>query len=613
MMKQRDLLLVTTSALLLTLFAMTFISCANSNDVYWVPVSSTGGSSGGGDGASQDNPLSPPPGGTRVRMKRVEKKSKKSEETSSSPAAQSSVTGENSGGNSAGYSSGYSDVHDSPLDNFDDFNADEISSGDYEGRKAAASSSTIIENSFRAVESSPLSTFSIDVDAASYSNVRGYLKRGQLPPRQNVRIEEMINYFTYDYEEPTDGHPFSFATEVSDCPWDNGHKLVRVALQGHEIHPEQSSPSNIVFLIDVSGSMNSSNKLPLLKDSFYKLVDVLRPEDRVAIVVYAGAAGLVLESTPGSEKRKIKTAIDHLKSGGSTAGGAGINLAYKVAKENFLEDGNNRVILATDGDFNVGVSSQNGLVTLIEEKRKEGVFLSVLGFGTGNYQDAKMEQLADNGNGNYYYIDRLDEGERILASELSGTLYAIAKDVKLQIEFNPAKVKAFRLIGYENRVLTAREFDDDTKDAGELGAGHSVTAFYEIVPVGEDVGYDIDTSQGEDYRLPEGRPDLFTANDLMVARLRYKHPKDSTSNLIEHLVRDERKSIEKASADFRFAAAVSEWGLLLRGSTYAGSSSYDQVEELASGSLGKDPDGYRKEFVELVKKAKELDARISRR
>lgn len=466
----------------------------------------------------------------------------------------------------------------------------------------------IYENAFRAVSHSPLSTFSIDVDAASYSNVRGYLERGNAPPPSVIRIEELVNYFSYDYPEPTGQHPFAFNTEVADCPWNPSHRLVRVALQGKTVPISELPPANLVFLIDVSGSMADPDKLPLLKESFHALIDQLRPQDHVAIVAYAGEAGLVLRSTSGSEKKTIREAVDKLESGGATAGGAGINLAYKMAQKHFDPQGNNRVILATDGDFNVGISSESELVQLIEKKREGGIFLSVLGFGTGNYQDGKMEQIADNGNGNYYYIDNVREGERVLAGELSGTLYAIAKDVKLQIAFNPDQVKAYRLIGYENRTLAAKDFDDDKKDAGELGAGHSVTAFYEIVPVGAEVGYAVDQSNQEDYLPVDDRPITFSSGDLMGARLRYKGPTSGTSNLVEHLVADTKRPIESASEEFRFAAAVAEWGLLLRGSQYRGSASFDQVLALARNALGTDPNGYRTEFLELVRKSADVES-----
>lgn len=466
-----------------------------------------------------------------------------------------------------------------------------------------ANTQEIYENPFRAVSHSPLSTFSIDVDAASYSNVRGYLERGSAPPPSGVRIEELVNYFSYDYPEPTGPHPFAFNTEVADCPWNPGHRLVRVALQGKKVAREELPPANLVFLIDVSGSMADPEKLPLLKESFHALVDQLRPQDHVAIVAYAGEAGLVLRSTSGSDKEAIRKAIDRLESGGSTAGGAGITLAYKMAQRNFDPQGNNRVILATDGDFNVGITSDSDLVKLIEEKREGGIFLSVIGFGTGNYQDARMEQIADNGNGNYYYIDNIREGERVLANELSGTLYAIAKDVKLQIAFNPDRVKAYRLIGYENRTLAARDFDDDTKDAGELGAGHSVTAFYEIVPVGAEVGFRVDQSGAADYQPVGDKPISFSPQDLMGARLRYKTPTSSTSSLIEHRVVDRHQPVASASTEFRFAAAVAEWGLLLRGSEYRGAASFNQVLALAQNALGPDLGGYRAEFLDLVRKS----------
>ena len=504
------------------------------------------------------------------------------------------VSSESTSGNYAALSSSEKDVYLGESGNGDSVAA--ISENQYEVEE-------IYENPFRSVNTSPLSTFSIDVDAASYSNVRGYLNRGEDPPAPAVRIEELVNYFSYAYPEPTGQHPFDFNTEVSDCPWNPEHRLVRVALQGKEVAIDNMPPSNLVFLIDVSGSMDSPDKLPLLKESFYALIDKLRPEDRVAIVAYAGEAGMVLPSTSGADKGAIRKAIDVLESGGSTAGGAGITMAYKIAKKFYQEGGNNRVILATDGDFNVGISDDNELVKLIESKRDEGIFLSVLGFGTGNYQDRKMEGLADNGNGNYYYVDNLREGKRILVSELGSTLYTIAKDVKLQIIFNPAKVQAYRLIGYENRVLAARDFDDDTKDAGELGAGHSVTAFYEVVPVGAEVGYDVDHSNAADYQNEGEENVAFAGNDLMAARFRYKEPTASTSKLIEHHVSDNHRPITMATGEFKFAAAVAEWGMLLRGSGYGGKASFGQVAQLARAGLGEDRDGYRLEFLTLVEKS----------
>ena len=454
---------------------------------------------------------------------------------------------------------------------------------------------------FRSATASPFSTFSIDVDGGSYTNVRGYIGRGMAPRPDVVRIEELINYFTYDYPEPDDEHPFAFSTEVAPCPWDTTSRLVRIALQGERMDEDELPPANLVFLIDVSGSMSTSEKLPLLKQAFGRLIDRLLPGDRVAIVVYAGAAGLVLESTSGDKKKKIAAGLNALTSGGSTAGGAGIELAYAVAAKHFVEGGNNRVILATDGDFNVGVSDRDGLVKLIEKKREDGIFLSVLGFGYGNYQDAKMEQLADNGNGVYYYIDRLEEAERIFGEQLTGTIATIAKDVKLQIRFNPEHVAAYRLIGYENRTMAARDFANDRKDAGELGAGHSVTAFYEVIPKGTDALVEIDTSAGADYLLEDAPPDLFTSNDILLARLRYKMPDDTVSSLIEHLIRDEPKELDATDGEFRFAAAVAAWGMLLRGSSYAGSSTGAQVVQLAESGVGSDAEGLRREFLDLVR------------
>lgn len=470
---------------------------------------------------------------------------------------------------------------------------------------------SVSDNPFRSASGSPYSTFSIDVDNASYTNIRGMLARKSMPSPTHVRIEELINYFTYDYPEPIGEHPFRFDSEVTECPWNRDHLLVRLAIRGKDIHPQQAPPSNLVFLIDVSGSMSSPNKLGLLQQSFETLIDQLRPSDCISIVTYAGNSGLVLETTPGSQKQKIRDAIRSLRSGGSTAGAAGIQLAYNIAAKNFLAEGNNRVILATDGDFNVGVSSTEGLVKLIEQKRDEGIFLSVLGFGAGHYQDQKMEQLADNGNGNYYYIDRLQEGERVLSSEMSGTLYTVAKDVKLQIRFNPAKVAAYRLIGYENRILTAQQFDDDTKDAGELGAGHQVTALYQIVPVGTAVGFDVDTTSAADYAIDEKRPELLSSNDLLLARLRYKRPDENVSRLVEHLVDDRLVPIAGADDNTRFAAAVASWGMILRGSSYAGNATYESARKLAAGALGSDPDGYRKECVKLMKDSESLAASLT--
>jgi Ca-activated chloride channel homolog len=460
------------------------------------------------------------------------------------------------------------------------------------------------DNGYRSPRTSPLSTFSIDVDTASYSNMRRFIEREhRLPPKDAVKIEELINYFTYSYPAPTGGAPFSVHTEISTAPWNDSHRLVRIGLQGKKIDTSKAPPSNLVFLIDVSGSMNSADKLPLLKSAFSLLVNELRPQDRVAIVVYAGAAGLVLPSTPGSDKDRILMALDQLYAGGSTAGSAGIQLAYAVARKNFIKGGNNRVILATDGDFNVGPSSDGELIRLIEEKRQQGVFLTVLGFGTGNYQDAKMEKLADKGNGNHAYIDSIAEARKVLVSEMGGTLFTIAKDVKLQIEFNPAKVKAYRLIGYENRLLAAQDFNDDKKDAGELGAGHSVTAFYEIIPAGSSEKVPgVDELKYQKVAATEAA----TSNELMTVKLRYKAPDGDKSRLIVHPVADSTTLLARTSSDFRFASAVAELGMLLRDSEHKGNASYKSLIERARKAVGKDPEGYREAFVSLARKAEAL-------
>ena len=457
----------------------------------------------------------------------------------------------------------------------------------------------IIENDFKEVKVNPLSTFSIDVDAASYANVRRFINQGQTPPKDAVRIEEMINYFGYDYPQPDGEHPFEIYTEIANCPWNTSNKLVHIGIQGQKIETENLPSSNIVFLIDVSGSMQSYNKLPLLKKSFRLLVNQMRQKDRVAIVVYAGAAGLVLESTPGSQKDKILAAIDRLRAGGSTAGGAGIKLAYKVALENFIKEGNNRIVLATDGDFNIGASSNGDMVTLIEEKRKSGVFLTVLGYGMGNYKDSKMEQISNAGNGNYAYIDNIMEAKKVLVNEMGGTMFTIAKDVKIQIEFNPEKVASYKLIGYENRLLNEEDFNDDTKDAGELGSGHTVTALYEIVPVGaeEEVRPKVDPLRYQQNNVSE---EMAFGNELMTVKFRYKHPKEEVSKLIVHHLMDEDNTLENTSENFKFSAAVAEFGLLLRGSKFKGNSSYAQVAQLARAGKGKDENGYRSEFIRLV-------------
>jgi len=461
----------------------------------------------------------------------------------------------------------------------------------------------VVENEFKSAVEHPLSTFSIDVDTASYSNVRRFINESRLPPPDAVRIEELVNYFSYDYEFPTEDVPFAVETEISKCPWNKANRLVSVGLQGKAIKVDALPPANLVFLLDVSGSMNYGNKLPLLKKALKLLVKQLRDEDRVAITVYAGAAGVVLPSTSGSDRQRIIEALDKLRAGGSTAGGAGIELAYEIAGKNFVEGGNNRVILATDGDFNVGTSSTDELVKLIEEKREGGIFLTVLGFGTGNYKGAKMEQLADKGNGNYAYIDNILEAKKVLVTEMGSTLVAIAKDVKIQIEFNPAKVKEYRLVGYENRLLAKEDFADDTKDAGELGAGHTVTALYEIVPLAgkENVG------EGDlKYTETKVTEKAVESGELMTVKLRYKAPDGDKSKLIEMPVVDDGVVLAKASDNFRFAAAVAEFGMLLRNSKFKREGSWKQVLELARGAKGEDKHGYRAEFIRMVEKVELL-------
>jgi Ca-activated chloride channel family protein len=460
----------------------------------------------------------------------------------------------------------------------------------------------IYENPFLEVTQNPLSTFSIDVDVASYSNVRRFINENRLPPKDAVRIEEMINYFTYDYPQPKDKHPFSITTEVADCPWNEGHDLVNIGLMGKKINTSKMPPSNLVFLLDVSGSMNNPNKLPLVKSAFKLLVNQLTQNDRISIVVYAGREGLLLPSTNGSEKARIQAAINNLRAGGSTAGGAGIKLAYKIARENFIKKGNNRVILATDGDFNVGVSSDAELVRLIEEKRKLGIFLTVLGFGTGNYKDSKMEQLADKGNGNYAYIDNILEAKKVLVKEMGATLLTIAKDVKIQVEFNPAKIKAYRLIGYENRMLRKEDFHDDKKDAGEMGAGHTVTAIYETVPAGskEEFGKVDKLKYQKTVAGKSGSKELFTV------KFRYKPPRADKSILIEKPVKDRIVPFDKSSDNFKFSTTVAGFGMLLRDSRHKGNITYEKVLEMAKSARGQDKEGYRYEFIKLVESCKLL-------
>jgi Ca-activated chloride channel family protein len=461
--------------------------------------------------------------------------------------------------------------------------------------------STIHENGFKEVSINPLSTFSIDVDAASYSNVRRFINNGSLPPVDAVRIEEMINYFTYDYPQTKDDNPFSINTELSVCPWNTDNYLLHVGLQGKKMDVENLPASNLVFLIDVSGSMNSYNKLPLLKSSFALLLEQLRPSDRVAIVVYAGSSGLVLPSTPGSEKQKILDALNNLQAGGSTAGGAGLKLAYKTAEENFMENGNNRIILATDGDFNVGASSNAEMERLIEKEREKGIFISVLGFGMGNYKDDKAEIIANKGNGNYSYIDNLQEAKKVLVNEFGGTLFTIAKDVKFQLEFNPATVVKYRLIGYENRLLNEEDFQDDKKDAGEMGAGHTVTALYEIIPAKKP-----DSTKPLKYQRRQLSDEALSSSDLITLKLRYKAPDGYQSKLLEQVVKNTPLDASETSDNFRFSAAVAEFGMLLRDSEFKGTTSFESAIDLALGSKGTDEEGYRGEMIRLMKSAELL-------
>jgi Ca-activated chloride channel family protein len=461
----------------------------------------------------------------------------------------------------------------------------------------------ITENPFLEVARAPLSTFSIDVDTASYANVRRMLNSGQLPPKDAVRIEEFINYFEYDYPQPSGNVPFSVNTEVASAPWNTNHKIVLIGLQGKKVSLDNVPPSNLVFLLDVSGSMNEPNKLPLLKTGLKNLVNQLSSKDRVAIVVYAGASGLALSSTTADNRGEINAALDRLEAGGSTNGGQGIQLAYRVAQENFIQNGNNRVILATDGDFNVGLTGDDELVRMIENKRQSGIFLSVLGFGSGNLNDSMMEKLADKGNGNYAYIDTAEEARKALGQQVTGTLYTIAKDVKIQVEFNPAKVAGYRLIGYENRLLADRDFNDDKKDAGEIGAGHTVTAMYEIVPAGQKV----ENPGVDELRYGKVEPsDTRFSSELLTVKLRYKELQGDQSKLLTMGLLDQNKAFENASENLRFASAVAGFGMILRDSKYKGSATLNSVWQMANASRGNDLKNYRSEFLELVEKARRL-------
>ncbi len=474
----------------------------------------------------------------------------------------------------------------------------EMSSEEYESFK---------ENRFLSAVQNPLSTFSLDVDGASYANIRRMINQGVMPDKDAVRVEEMINYFSYNYPQPKGEHPINIVTEKAVCPWNSKHHVVRIGVKAREIPSETLPPSNFVFLIDVSGSMFGPNRLPLVKSSMKLLVNNLRAKDRVAIVTYAGSAGEALPSTSGTNKQKIIEASDNLKAGGSTAGGAGIQLAYKIAEKNFVKGGNNRVILCTDGDFNVGVSSSDQLESLIETKRKSDVLLTVLGYGMGNYKDNKLQTLAQKGNGNHAYIDNLQEANKVLVNEFGGTMYAVAKDVKLQVEFNPNFVNAYRLIGYETRLLNDEDFNDDTKDAGELGAGHTVTALYEIVPVGVDMPMgSVDKLKYQQTKSDASLPKFIDSKELLTVKLRYKKPDENLSRKLEVPVLANNAKLN-VSPDFNFAMAVAMFGQLLRESDFKANTTYATVLELARKGLINDPNGYRREFVRLVEAIDHMD------
>lgn len=462
----------------------------------------------------------------------------------------------------------------------------------------------INDNIFKDVSLNPLSTFSADVDYGSYSNSRRFLLQGKLPPKDAVRVEEFINYFQYDYPKPKDEHPLAIYTELSECPWNKNNQLLHIGIKGKELEEKNQKPSNLVFLIDVSGSMEPENKLPLLKRAFKMFVENLKDDDVVSIVVYAGSTGLVLNPTKGNEKCKIINVLDELNAGGSTAGGAGMVLAYKIAQENLIQNGNNRVIWATDGDFNVGVSNTGDLVRFLEDKRSHGIFLTVLGFGEGNIKDNRLEQLADNGNGHYAYIDNILEAKKVLVDEIGSTLFTIAKDVKIQVEFNPANVKEYRLVGYENRLLNAEDFNNDKKDAGEIGSGHSVTALYEIVP----------RKKGDDFSETElryqnqGKNDLVDKNnEIANIKIRYKNPTEDSSKLISKVVMRNTVDLEYSSLNFKFAAAVAMFGMELHDSEFKGETNFDLITHFAESGIGNDKAGYRAEFIKLVKASRGLD------
>lgn len=461
----------------------------------------------------------------------------------------------------------------------------------------------LAQNDYLRPTEKPLSTFSADVDTASYANVRRFLNGGARPPQDAVRVEELVNYFPYRYPEPKWGEPFGVRLDMAEAPWNPQHRLVRIGIKSKSINWAERKASNLVFLLDVSGSMNSPYKLPLVIESMQMLTEQLNHQDRVTIVVYAGASGLVLPPTPGSHRGLIIDALSRLSAGGSTNGAAGIQLAYQMAREQFIRGGNNRVILATDGDFNVGTTSEGELVRLVQEQAKSGVFLTVLGFGMGNYKDAMLEQIADKGNGNYAYIDSRNEACKVFVDQLGGTLETVAKDVKFQVEFNPALVEAYRLIGYENRVLQDHEFNDDRVDAGDVGAGHTVTALYEIVPVGASV----DTPRVDPLKYQQNKPSRrYRWSETLTLKIRYKEPEGDTSRLLTYTLRDEDRPLAMLDEDFRFAAAVAAWGMVLRESPHKGAANHDLVLALAQGALGHDPQGYRAEFLSLVNRSRGL-------
>ena len=478
----------------------------------------------------------------------------------------------------------------------------------YRGDFNTATYDKVEENPFLPAATNPLSTFSIDVDTASYSNVRRFINSGSLPPKDAVRVEEMINYFTYDYKQPEADKPFSIDLDATSCPWDPTHRLLRIGLKGREVANENRPASNLVFLLDVSGSMSPAERLPLVKQAMRLLVDKLTEKDRVAIVIYAGGSGLALKSTSGNEKEKIIRALEELQAGGSTNGAEGIELAYKVAADNFIKGGVNRVILATDGDFNIGVTNQGDLIRLIEAKAKTGVFLSVLGVGTDNLKDSTMQKLADKGNGNHAYLDSLEEARKVLVQQINGTLLTIAKDVKIQVEFNPAKVASYRLIGYEKRLLRKEDFNNDKVDAGEIGAGHTVTALYEVVPAGAG-GADPAASAPPVDPLKYGTNRTDTTNgssEMVTVKLRHKRPDGDTSELTERSFTDNGSKFENAAPDLKFAAAVAEFGMLLRDSQFKGKGTFGAVIEWAQEGKGSDPAGYRGGFIEMARKAESL-------